>query len=151
MLALFGCDEQPERKIKWHEPLATGNDPHATIHADLPDWASKRKGFADLVWLDKSTARTYRYHVPTGEAVKMQGFVVRVLGLASGLRNTSSGTFLDDENVDNPAAFVEISQQGKLRYRGWLYVKFPELFGMDDPLWKVWLEGIKLRPARQGG
>jgi len=57
--------------------------------------------------------------------------------------------FLNDQNVDNPAALVEIRQDDKLIYRGWLYEKFPELFGMDNSEWKVWLKSITIRPASQ--
>jgi hypothetical protein len=76
----------------------------------------------------------------------IEDWSIRLLGLASGLR-VKDGAFLNDENVDNAAALVEIRRNGKMVYSGWLYEKFPELFGIDDPEWKVWLKGITLRPA----
>ncbi len=148
LLALGGCDNQQPEEIHWQMPLETEADPHGVqVGAAVPDWAASRQGEAELVWLEKSTTRVQHVSLRTGETASVQGFEVHLLGLAQGLRNTSSGAFLDDQNVDNPAAFVEISRHGKGVYRGWLYAKFPEMFGMDNPQWKVWLKGINLRPA----
>ena len=62
-----------------------------------------------------------------------------------------SGTFIEDENVHNPAAFVELTYKGELVYRGWLYQEFPELFGPDTPGWKLWLKAVTVRaPSEEG-
>jgi len=146
---LGGCDSRQQAdQIEWQLPLEAPSDPHGTqmeSHA-LPEWASQRQGAAEVVWLQKSTTRTFKVKVPMGEQAEVEGWKVQLLGLAEGLR-IQSGAFLDDPNVHNAAAFVEISRDGNVAYRGWLYEDFPELFGLDDPEWKVWLKTISVQPA----
>ncbi|EAU54962.1 DUF2155 domain-containing protein [Mariprofundus ferrooxydans] len=142
-----GCEQQKAEKIQWQLPLEAPDDPHAVqSHVTVPDWATARQGDAELVWLQKSTTHLVHTKLALGDAADVEGWHIRLLGLASGLRVKNS-TFLDDENVHNPAALVEISRGGKVVYRGWLFQEFPELFGLDDPEWKVWLKGITLRAA----
>jgi len=64
--------------------------------------------------------------------------------LTNGLR-LKSGSYIEDENVHNPAAFVEISREDRQVYRGWLYQEFPELFGPDMENWKLSLRGLVIR------
>jgi len=147
LLLLCSCEQQKPEKIQWQLPLEAPADPHSSAqNAELPQWATACHGEAALVLLQKSSARTETVKLALGSETTVNGWNIRLLGFASGLRIKNSA-FLDDKNVDNPAAFVEISRDGEIRYRGWLYKKFPELFGMDDPEWKVWLKDIILRPA----
>ncbi len=148
-LGLSGCEEQRPEQIHWQLQLEPDEDPHGAEaeQGNVPVWAARREGEATLLWLEKTTARVRAMTVETGGQAEMEGFQVHLLGLASGLRVDASGAFLDDENVDNPAAFVEIRHGGKVIYHGWLYAKFPELFGMDDSGWKIWLKAIRLRHA----
>ncbi len=149
-LSLTSCGPD-EAEIEWQLPLEKGPDPHSGNIVDmLPEWAVAQRGSAELIWLDKATTRRHSMAVELGETVKLAGWDVRLLALASGLR-VQNNAFLNDENVDNPAAFVEISRGDKGHYRGWLYQEFPEMFGMDDPDWKVWLKGITLRPPSNEG
>jgi len=148
---LSGCDSRQQvDQIEWQLPLEAPSDPHGTqmdAHA-LPEWASQRQGTAEIVWLQKSTTRVFTVKMAMGEQAEVEGWKIRLLGLAEGLR-IQSGAFLDDPNVHNAAAFVEISRDGNVAYRGWLYEEFPELFGLDDPEWKVWLKTISVQPASQ--
>ena len=146
-LVSTACEQQTEQ-IEWQMPLEAPEDPHGgqQAYVEIPDWATVRLGEAELAWLNKHTTKTQISRTALGGVSKVGDWDVRLLGLASGLR-VKNGAFLNDENVDNPAAFVEISLRGKVKYRGWLYEKFPEMFGMDDPDWKVWLKGISIRPA----
>ena len=148
-VALLGtaCEQQTEQ-IEWQMPLEAPDDPHGSqqAFAEVPEWATARLGEAEVAWLNKRTTHVQTTKMALGGISKVEELDIRLLGLASGLR-IKNKAFLDDENVDNPAAFVEISHRGKIIYRGWLYEKFPEMFGMDDPDWKVWLKGITIRPA----
>ncbi len=148
LLMLSACEQQKPEQIQWQLPLEAPDDPHGSsgIKSALPDWAATQQGKAEIVWLQKSTTKVVHTTLAVGEKTGVSDWDVQLLGLATGLR-IKHKAFLNDENVDNPAAFVEISRGGKVHYRGWLYAKFPELFGMDDPEWKVWLKGITLRPA----
>ncbi|WP_100265855.1 DUF2155 domain-containing protein [Mariprofundus ferrinatatus] len=148
-LLLTGCEQEKANQIEWQLPLEKKQDPHSGQVADaVPEWAALQRGEAEFVWLEKATARLHSSTVASGGVAEFSGWEIRLLGLATGLR-TENRAFLNDGNVDNPAAFVVISRDGEIHYRGWLYQKFPELFGMDDPAWKVWLKGITLRPASQ--
>ena len=150
-IALLGtaCEQQTEQ-IEWQMPLEAPEDPHGNqqAYAEVPEWAATRLGEAEIAWLNKHTTKIHASRTALGGISKVGDLDIRLLGLASGLR-VKNGAFLDDENVDNPAAFVEISHRGKIIYRGWLYEKFPEMFGMDDPDWKVWLKGISIRPTEE--
>jgi hypothetical protein len=151
LLPLAACEQQKPEQIQWQLPLEAPADPHSSNRLiDVPDWAASRPGQAELVWLQKTTTRVHHVTLALGGRTSLQDWDIRLLGLASGLR-IKNKAFLNDENVDNAAALVEISRNGKIVYRGWLYEKFPELFGLDDPEWKVWLKGITLRPALERG
>ncbi|MDQ6971608.1 MAG: DUF2155 domain-containing protein [Mariprofundaceae bacterium] len=123
-------------------PLAAPNDPHgAAVAQHLPDWAVRTQGKAELVLLEKETARRFTLQLESGTDTAFHGMHFRLLGLATGLR-MKSGSYIDDENVHNPAAFVEVSRDKRQIYRGWLYQEFPELFGPDMADWKLWLKGL---------
>ena len=148
LLLPAACDQQAPEQIKWQMPLESPDDPHAgskqPIH--IPAWASAQQGSAQIVWLQKTTTKTFTSDLSMGEQVSQPPWQIRLLGLASGLR-LKNNAFINDKNVDNAAALVEISRNGKVLYRGWLYEKFPEMFGLDDPEWKVWVKHITIRPA----
>jgi len=148
-LLLSGCEQEKGSEIEWQLPLEKPQDLHGGQSSDaVPDWAVAQPGDAEFIWLEKATTHRHSTHVALSGAAVLKGWEIRLLGLASGLR-VENKTFLNDESVHNPAAFVEISRDGKMHYRGWLYQQFPELFGMDNPEWKVWLKGITLRPASE--
>ena len=141
------CEADNSGNIQWQLPLTPPPDPHgAQQKQGLPTWAAMQKGGALLMLLQTGTARTYSMEVNAGESVEKQGVHVRLLGLAEHLR-LKSGTYIEDENVHNPAAYVEVSEKGKLIYRGWLYQEFPELFGPDSPDWELWLKQVHLQPS----
>jgi len=151
LLLLSACEQELPEQIEWQLPLEAQQDPHGSHQYDtVPDWAVVTPGEAELIWLEKGTTKKTSAIVALGSAAEVEGWDVQLLGLASGLR-VENNTFLNDGNVHNPAAFVQINRDGKTYYRGWLYQEFPELFGMDNPLWKVWLKGITFRPASKDG
>ncbi|GEM_PF-1425764 len=144
-----GCDNKQENNIQWQLPLQAPEDAHQSdSNAALPEWAAAREGQVDLVFLHKNTARKSVVSVVKGQQVSFQHWKIRVLGLAQGLR-IKSGAFLDDKNVHNAAAFVELVRDGKLMYHGWLFQEFPELFGLDNPSWKVWLKDMTIQPVEE--
>jgi len=149
LLLFSGCDQQKEEKIQWQMPLEAPEDQHGSEQQlTFPAWAAATPGTAELVWLQKTTTKKVSTKLALGGRSQVNGFDVQLIGLASGLK-IKKRTFINDENVDNPAAFVEIKRDNKVIYRGWLYVNFPELFGIDDPEWKVWVKDITLRPASE--
>jgi len=145
---ITACEQEQIEQIQWQLPLEAPEDPHGSRHSvsTVPDWATARQGEAEVIWLQKSTTRKVSAKMALGGISHVEDWNIRLLGLASGLR-VKDRAFLNDENVDNAAALVEIRRNGKPVYRGWLYENFPELFSMDDPEWKVWLKGITFHPA----
>ena len=148
MALLTACEQEQREQIQWQMPLEAPEDPHGSKHSvsTVPDWATALQGEAEVVWLQKNTTRKVSTQTALGGISHVEDWNIQLLGLATGLR-VKGGAFMNDENVDNAAALVEIRHKGNIMYRGWLYEKFPELFSMDDPEWKVWLKGITLRPA----
>jgi hypothetical protein len=146
-LLLSSCNQQKTEQIQWQLPLATPQDPHgANVTQTLPDWAAAEHGSADIALLHTNTAEVFDVSVSEGPPVISNGFSIQLLGLAQGLR-IKSGAFIDDKNVHNPAAFVEISKDGKVIYHGWLYQDFPELFGPDIVEWKIWAKDISIQSS----
>jgi len=142
MLGLSACGDEKASQIDWQLPLAAPDDSHgAQVNQPLPEWAEQTTGSAELVLLQRDKARLFTLGLESGLEVEFQEMHFRLLGLAEGLR-MKSGTYIEDKNVHNPAAFVEISRQGRQVYRGWLYQEFPELFGPDMENWKVSLRGV---------
>jgi len=146
-LIMVGCGQQGAEKIEWQLPLSAPSDPHgARIQQNLPSWAANQMGHASLMLLQKSTARLTPIDLDIGDESETGTIRIRLLGLAKGLR-LKAGSYIDDENVHNPAAFVEVSLADKMIYRGWLYQEFPELFGPDMADWKLWLKNISIQFA----
>jgi len=144
-LLIVGCGQQESEQIEWQLPLSAPSDPHGSrVQQDLPDWAAEQTGHADLMLLQKSTTRLTPIGLDIGGEFDVGKIHLRLLGLANGLR-LHSGSYIDDENVHNPAAFVEVSLAGKMIYRGWLYQEFPELFGPDMADWKLGLKSINIQ------
>ncbi|MFQ5356214.1 MAG: DUF2155 domain-containing protein [Mariprofundaceae bacterium] len=144
-LMLSSCEQRDSEEIKWQLPLSAPEDPHgASVSQDIPGWAVEAEGSAVIVLLEKSTARVHKSSIDIGDRILLFGLEIKVLGAAGGLR-LKSGSYIDDENVDNPAAFVEVFEHGKELYRGWLYSEFPELFGPDSSSWKLWLQDLHLQ------
>jgi len=144
-LVMVSCGQQKSEQIEWQLPLSAPSDPHgAKVEQDLPGWAAEQTGHASLMLLQKSTARITPVELDMGGESEMGNIHLNLLGLANGLR-LQAGSYIDDENVHNPAAFVEVSLAGKMIYRGWLYQEFPELFGPDMADWKLWLKSINIQ------
>ncbi|MDX8384645.1 MAG: DUF2155 domain-containing protein [Ghiorsea sp.] len=148
---LTACDEKKAQEIEWQLPLSVPYDPHASNKGDtLPIWATTTQGEARFTFLQKSTARKFSVSVNNGDEVSLQHWQLHVQGLSFGLR-IKDHTFINDSEVNNPAAFVALYRDGTLVYRGWLYQKFPELFGADNLDWKLWLEEASMPPSSQEG
>jgi len=150
-LAMFltACDGEKSKEIAWQLPLSVPDDPHAsTAGNELPDWATKIEGKAKVVFLQKSTTRLFAVEVGKDDTQTSGDWQVALLGLAQGLR-VKGHAFINDENVVNPAAYVRLTLSGEEMYEGWLYQDFPELFGMDNSDWKVWIEDVTMPPSSQ--
>jgi len=152
LLLCSSCDKPKEQQsgIHWQLPLQSANDAHTSGDESLPDWAIQEEGSVVLTLLHRNTAQTKLITLNQGETTSFEDWNISVLGLAHGLR-LQSGSFLDDPEVENPAAFVELRLHGLVVYRGWLYRDFPELFGLDNPNWKVWLKEVTFRALSNEG
>jgi len=149
-MVLTACDGEKSKEIEWQLPLSVPDDPHASnVGNELPEWATAIEGKAKIVFLQKSTTSIFAVEVENGHSTKRSNWDVELLGLAQGLR-VKGHTFINDTEVDNLAAYVRLSHEGKMMYEGWLYKDFPELFGMDNSDWKVWLENVTMPPSLQG-
>jgi len=143
-VSFSACEQQGPEEISWQLPLIAPEDPHGSdVSQVMPDWAASAVGSVDIALLEKNTARLYKANLAVKGETKLLNTEIKVLGAAAGLR-LKSGSYINDEKVDNPAVFVEVSEQGKMIYQGWLYKNFPELFGPDSAEWKLWLEALHL-------
>ncbi len=148
-LLVVGCEQQQSEQIAWRLPLSAPSDPHgATVQQNLPTWIANQMGHASLMLLQKSTTHITPIDLDMGGEFQVGDIHLKLLGLVSGLR-LQAGSYIDDKNVHNPAAFVEVTQAGKMIYRGWLYQEFPELFGPDMRDWKLWLKSISIQSLEE--
>ncbi len=149
VVMLSACEQQKSQEIQWQLPLSVPDDPHAANDGNtLPDWATQLTGTAKIIFLQKSTARLSSVILENGKSSEMGNWHIELLGLAQGLR-VKDHAFIHDEQVANPAAYVRLTLSGKVMYEGWLYQNFPELFGMDNSDWKVWVEDVTMPPPSQ--
>jgi len=143
-VSFSACEQQGPEEISWQLPLIAPEDPHGSdVSQVMPDWAASAVGSVDIALLEKNTARLYKANLAVKGESMLLNTEIKVLGAAAGLR-LKSGSYINDEKVDNPAVFVEVSEHGKMIYQGWLYKNFPELFGPDSAEWKLWLEDLHL-------
>ncbi|MDQ6990131.1 MAG: DUF2155 domain-containing protein [Mariprofundaceae bacterium] len=138
-----GCDKtEKHASIHWQLPLQSADDLHSNHQVnDIPEWARPEDGHVVLFFLHRNTAKITEISLNQGNDVTFGVWHIRLLGLAKGLR-IQAGKMIDDATVDNPAALIELSLNGHIEYRGWFYLNFPELFGLDNPNWKVWLKDV---------
>jgi len=150
-LAVFltACDGEKAKEIEWQLPLSVPVDPHASSKGkQLPEWATNIQGKAKIVFLEKATARTFAVELENSSQEESQHWTIQLQGLAQGLR-IKDRIFINDAEVSNPAAFVILYRDDALVYEGWLYKDFPELFGMDNSHWKVWVEAVTMPTSSQ--
>ncbi|MDX8388493.1 MAG: DUF2155 domain-containing protein [Ghiorsea sp.] len=150
-LAIFltACDREETKTIEWQLPLSVPTDPHASSKGNqLPEWATLAEGKATVFFLEKSTTRTFEVEIRNGNTKKSKDWTIQLQGLAQGLR-IKDHTFINDENMHNPAGFVTLHYRDAVMYEGWLYQDFPELFGMDNSDWKVRIKEVTMPPSSQ--
>ncbi|MDX8395510.1 MAG: DUF2155 domain-containing protein [Mariprofundaceae bacterium] len=151
VLLLSACNNQDENAIQWQLPLTAPNDPHGIQSGGVnsPAWVTTSRGHATIVLLQKSTARSWEIPIVSPLEASSGPWRIHLLGLAQGLR-LKDGAFIDDKNVHNPAALVELFFENRKVYSGWLYQQFPEMFGPDSQDWKLWLKNISIQIPLEG-
>ncbi|MDQ6975260.1 MAG: DUF2155 domain-containing protein [Mariprofundaceae bacterium] len=143
LFLLSSCENDNVTQIEWMIPMQPSNDQHTTSALDktMPDWAEKEGMAIDIMLLSKSRAQTWSYHLTKDVSVKHRNLTIELLGVSQYLRVGAAG-YIEDQSVNNPAAFVRIFKHEHIVYEGWLYQEFPELFGLEDPEWQVWLKHV---------
>ncbi|MDX8411487.1 MAG: DUF2155 domain-containing protein [Mariprofundaceae bacterium] len=144
---MAACGKDDGEQIQWQLPLTVPPDPHGAAISDaLPEWAQQATGEAYIEALAKDEARSSNMQLSMGGSASAFGINIELLGLARGLR-MKSGAYIDDTNVHNPAAFIEVKEGDAVLYRGWLYQEFPEMFGPDLAKVKLLLKSVSLEEA----
>ncbi|MDX8390467.1 MAG: DUF2155 domain-containing protein [Mariprofundaceae bacterium] len=145
--SLVGCNQDAKEEISWQLPLHVPNDPHATTtQVAPPEWLEVGSGIATFTFLDIHTANSLHIEIKQGGEWSYKSLRLRLVGLAQGLR-VKNGAYINDENVYNPAAFMEVTDHKGVIFSGWIYQQFPELFGLDASRWKLWLKSVSVRPS----
>ncbi len=149
-LVLAGCDNDDVTQIEWMIPMQPAQDHHSTsaLARQVPTWAVHEGMSADISLLNKHKARRWDYHLTTENPVKRGDMTIELLGVAHGLRVDKDG-YREDDDVDNPAAWLRIMKKGHIIHEGWMYQKFPELFGLDDPEWWISVRAVQQAPANR--
>ncbi len=149
LLFLSACQQQEHHEIQWQLPLDSQHDKHANPEqSPLPDWAKQRQGSIRLLLLNTQTTQKASLELSSEQTAEALHYHITLLGLATGLR-WDGKQLSDQQQQDNPAAFIEIQRHNKVLYRGWVYQKFPELFGPDIKGLHLWLKMVKVRAVPQ--
>ena len=148
LVGLTACGKDNDEQIQWQLPLTVPPDPHgATISVELPEWAQQASGAASFEALAKDEGRSVHMEIVMGANASAYGHEIALLGLARGLR-MKSGAYIDDADVHNPAAFIEVKEGDAVLYRGWIYQEFPEMFGPDLAKVKLLLKSVTLEETQ---
>ncbi len=130
--------------------MQPSQDDHSssTLADQVPAWAVHEGMSVDISLLSKHKARRWDYHLDADTVVKRDDMTIELLGVTHGLRVDKNG-YREDDDVDNPAAWLRIMKKGHIIYEGWMYQKFPELFGLDDPEWWISIRAVQQVPANR--
>ncbi|RME84287.1 MAG: DUF2155 domain-containing protein [Zetaproteobacteria bacterium] len=151
---LAACSQPNKPAYPWKLSIAPPPDPHdafsegvRAVHL-IPEWAS-REGEAELVFLDTREAKTWRVRLRAGEGAVQgpRGFSAELVACAERLAWDGEAWVQGEE--ENPAAFVEIVRDGDPVYRGWMFARFPQLFGPEIEGWKIWIARVTIRPPER--
>ena len=89
---------------------------------------------AELQALDKISARTTKFSVPFGQAVKFGTLMISVTDCRKNPpeEQTETAAFLDIQEVEPGAA-------PKPLFRGWMFASSPALNPLEHPVYDVWV------------
>lgn len=140
-MIITGCENKNSTQIEWMIPIEPSSDSHTmnTVNQEVPAWAKKPGMAADIILLSKNRAQTWNFHLTAEKIVHHRDVDIELLGTSQHLRFGKNG-YIEDPKVINPAAFIRVFKQQHIIYQGWIYRDFPELFGLEDPEWQVWLK-----------
>jgi hypothetical protein len=143
-LMLSACENDNPTQIEWMIPMQPSNDKHTntSLTQAVPEWAVKEGMAVDVIILSKFRAQRWNYHLGSDTVIHHRGLTVELLGISQHLRIGKQG-YIEDAKVNNPAAFIRVLKHDHLIYQGWIYQEFPELFGLEDPEWQIWLKHVE--------
>ena len=132
-------------------PAAQGSPGQAPVPTRLEVPAEVQKAYSGirLRWKDSGTGREGSVEVPLGGEAPLPGSQLRVRAdvflpafTMSADRITSTGI-----EPENPAARIEVSENGAELFGGWVFARFPDVHPFRHPRYSLQLEGGVRRPA----
>lgn len=158
----FGCkkkEEQPVPKMPAQQqqqpmsaPMQTPMSPHGPAGPKVekkilvPDSVKAKWNKVKVVFEDKTSKKSSEYTVNLGSEFKVPNTNLKIV----------VGEFLPDFRMDestitsasdmpnNPAVRVEVFENGKSIFKGWLYSKFPAIHPFEHQKYGIILkEGVK--------
>lgn len=160
MIVIVGCkkkEEQPIPKTPMQQapmsaPMQPSMAPHGTTGPKVekkilvPDSVKAKWSKVKFIIEDKTTKKSAEYAVNIGSEFKVPNTNLKIV----------VGEFLPDFRMDeatitsasdmpnNPAVRVEVFENGKIIFKGWLYSKFPTIHPFEHEKYSLTLkEGIK--------
>lgn len=140
LVILDGGKEVLKKRIRVNDPLRyKGINFYQSSYGFLPSRPEERK--AELEIIPKgNNPKTFRIQLGVGETKQVQGTDIKVelatlipdFILGEGNRILSRS-----DQPNNPAVQVNIYQNGKLFYRGWAFLKYPDFHGSTDDTHRV--------------
>ncbi len=125
---------------------ATGVTVPKEMTVIVPDNVKAMWKKVKIVVEDKATKKSTEYVVNVGGELKIPGTNLRVVvtDFLPDFRMEGATITSPTVNPNNPAARVEIFEDGKSIFKGWLYSKFPAIHPFEHEKYGVTLkEGIK--------
>lgn len=108
--------------------------------------SAKKWNKVKLIFIDKSTNKTTEYIVKVGSEWKIPNTNLKVMvgEFLPDFKMTETEITSSSDMPNNPAVRVEIFEDGKSIFKGWLYAKFPMIHPFEHQKYGLALkEGIK--------
>ncbi len=167
ILILAACQKKEEQtKPQVQSPMAQPSDlsqqmkspemvpPHGNMNQGkkeertvlVPDDVKKSWGKVKLVFTDKTSSKSKEYTIDIGSSVQIPGtgLKIMVMEFLPDFKMRGSTITSGSNETINPAAHVEIFENGQSIFKGWLYSKFPDIHPFEHDKYAVKLkEGVR--------
>lgn len=102
-----------------------------------------------LAWRDSSTGKEGTVDVPLDGAALVPGTAIEVRGdvFLPAFTMTEEVITSGGIEAENPAARIEITENGKGLFAGWIFTRFPDVHPFTHPRISIRLEGGVRRPT----
>lgn len=158
---VFSCQKKDEKQPIPQVPIqqaqsdsqktkeSTMTSPHGPIKrtekkVEVPETVKKKWTKAVIVIEDKKTGKKTEQTVPIGAEVPLKDtkLTLRTGEFLPDFKMTETAITTASLELNNPALRVEILEGGETIFKGWLYLKFPDVHPFEHDKFSVKLKSV---------